>query len=188
MPGHVLSIRPGLIVGPHDPTDRFTYWPRRVARGGDVLAPGRPERAVQIIDARDLAEWTVRMAAAGRTGIYNATGPETALSMGRLLEECRSVSGSDARFVWMREAFLQEHGVAPWSEVPLWVPEKAEHAGFSAVSCAKAISAGLTFRALADTVRDTLAWDATLPVEREPRAGLTAERELELLTAWRDRG
>ena len=185
MPGRVLNARPGLIVGPHDPTDRFTYWPRRVAQGGAVLAPNRPEHGTQIIDVRDLAEWMVTMAEQRRVGIYNATGQEYRLTIGQVLNESRSVSGSDTRFVWVSERFLLDAGVQPWSEVPLWVPaEDPENAGFDAVDCAKAIGAGLRFRPLAETIRDTLAWDATLPADRELRAGLTREREAELLAAW----
>jgi 2'-hydroxyisoflavone reductase len=186
MPGRVLNVRPGLIIGPHDPTDRFTYWPRRIARGGEVLAPGSPEGAVQVIDARDLAEWTVRMVEGGKTGVYNATGPENPLTMRSVLETCRAVSGSDATLTWVDEEFLLNAGVAPWTELPLWVPAREESmAGFSAVNCGKAIAAGLTFRPLADIVRDTLAWDATRPADREMRAGLKPEREAEVLAAWR---
>jgi 2'-hydroxyisoflavone reductase len=188
MPGRVLNIRPGLIVGPHDPTDRFTYWPVRVARGGEVLAPGRPERHVQVVDVRDLAEWTVRMVEARQTGVYNATGPEYSLTMGQLLDVCRAVSGSDARFSWVGEDFLAEKEVGPWMEVPLWIPESdPDAAGFSDVDCGKAIAAGLSFRDLAETVRATLAWDATRPRDVERRAGLKAEREAELLRAWHER-
>jgi 2'-hydroxyisoflavone reductase len=188
MPGRVLTIRPGLIVGPHDPTDRFTYWPHRIAHGGDVLAPGRPEQRTQLIDVRDLAAWIVRMVEAGHVGIYNATGPDYALTIGRLLEECKAVSGSDAHFVWVAERFLLDAGVTPWSEVPLWVPEEdPENKGFASVNCSKAIGAGLRFRPLADTVRDTLTWDATRPADLERRAGLKREHEAELLEAWRAR-
>jgi 2'-hydroxyisoflavone reductase len=185
MPGRVLLIRPGLIVGPHDPTDRFTYWPHRVAQGGAVLAPDRPEHGTQIIDVRDLASWIVQIAESRRTGIYNATGPEYPLTFGRLLDDCRVVSGSDARFEWVAERFLLESGVQPWSEVPLWVPaEDPSNAGFDAVDCTRAIAAGLRFRPLAETIRDTLAWDATRPADLDLRAGLKREREAELLAAW----
>ncbi len=185
MPGRVLNVRPGLIVGPHDPTDRFTYWPVRVSRGGDVLAPGRPGRVVQFIDVRDLAEWIVRAVEANLTGVYNAVGPDHALSMGYVLDQCKSVSGSNARFVWVDETFLTEAGITPWSEMPLWIPESApESVGFFAFDCRKAISAGLTFRPPTDTIRDTLAWDATRPADRDWRAGLKPEREAELLAAW----
>jgi 2'-hydroxyisoflavone reductase len=183
MPGRTLTIRPGLIVGPYDPTDRFTYWPHRVARGGAVLAPGRPERPVQFIDARDLAGWTVRMAEAGRTGAYHATGPAGPLPMRELLETSKAVSESDATFTWVRDEFLTRQGAEAWSQVPLWAPE-AEAPGLSSVNCGKAQAAGLTFRPLADTVRDTLAWDATRPVDWTWQAGLTPERETELLAAW----
>ena len=197
MPGRVLSIRAGLIVGPHDPTDRFTYWPYRVAQGGDVLAPGRPERPVQFVDGRDLADGNLRMAASRRAGVYNATGPDDELTMGRLLEECKAVSGSDARFVWVDEAFLLEREVGPWMELPLWIPEtQTEMAGFMRVSCKRAIADGLTFRPLSETIQATLDWNAARPelrlAERDygvplPRAGMKPERERELLEAWRTR-
>ena len=196
LPGRVLNIRPGLIVGPHDYSDRFTYWPRRVLRGGDVLAPGRPEHRTQIIDVRDLAEWIVRMVEARQVGVYNATGPDYPLTIGRLLDECKAVTGSDARFIWVSERFLLDAGVQPWIEVPLWVPEEdPANAGFDSINCVKAISAGLRFRPLADTIRDTLQWDATRMDNEEvnpsrvlqPRAGLKREREAELLEVWRAR-
>jgi nucleoside-diphosphate-sugar epimerase len=188
MPGRVLNARPGLIVGPHDPTDRFTYWPRRVAQGGAVLAPNRPEHGTQIIDVRDLADWMIAMAEERRVGIYNATGPEYHLTIGHVLDESKAVSGSDARFVWVSERFLLDAGVQPWGQVPLWVPEEdPDNAGFDSVDCTKAIDAGLHFRPLAETIGDTLAWDATLPADRELRAGLTREREAELLQAWHNR-
>jgi len=188
MPGHVLTVRPGLIVGPHDPTDRFTYWPHRVARGGDVLAPAPPGNQVQFIDARDLAAWTLRMVEAGVAGVYNATGPDYTLTMGDVLGACKSVSGSDARFVWAGESFLLEEGVEPWMGLPLWIPEQDDSMrGLDAVDCHKAIGAGLTFRPLAETVRDTLAWDATRPSDAVRGAGLSLERETELLRKWRER-
>lgn len=183
--GRVLVVRPGLIVGPYDPTDRFTYWPHRVARGGEVLAPGRPDRPVQFIDARDLAGWIIRMAEAGRVGTYNATGPDAPLAMGRLLEECRAAAGGDATFTWVGDEFLLAQEVGAWMELPLWIPESAaDHAGFLAVNCGRAIAAGLTFRPLRETVRDTLAWDATRPADHDWQAGLRPERETELLVAW----
>ena len=185
MPGRVLSVRAGLIVGPFDYSDRFTYWPRRVREGGEVLAPGSPERQVQFIDARDLSEWIVRMAEARRAGTYNATGPDYNLTMGGLLEECRRATRTDARFVWVDEKFLLEAGLAPWMEVPLWMPEDDEtNRYFLSVSVARAIAAGLTFRPLAETIRDTLAWDAARPSDTERRAGLDRAREREVLDAW----
>ena len=138
---------PGLIVGPHDYSDRFTYWVRRVAQGGEVLAPAHPDWHTQIIDVRDLAEWTLHMVEQRQTGVYNATGPEYDLTFGDLLDTCRTVSGSDARFTWVSEAFLVENEVTPWSELPLWIPQSdPDMLGFSDVSCAKAIAAGLAFR------------------------------------------
>lgn len=187
MPGRVLAARPGLIVGPHDPTDRFTYWPARIAQGGEVLAPGKPGAPVQFIDARDLAAWTVGMVESGATGIYNSTGPDYSLGMGPFLEACTAVAGSDARLTWVSEEYLLGAGVAPWSELPLWVPEK-DSAGFSTVDCGRAIAAGLTFRSLAETIRDTLAWDAARAHDAPPGAGISREREAELLRGWHERG
>ncbi|MCI0580200.1 MAG: SDR family oxidoreductase [Chloroflexi bacterium] len=180
MPGRVLTVRPGLIVGPHDPTDRFTYWPWRVAQGGQVLAPGRPDHQAQIIDVRDLAEWNLRLIEAGQTGLYNATGPDYPLTLGQVLDTSRQVSQSDATFTWVDETFLLAAGVQPWIELPLWLPGE-EYAGLHHVEVGKAVAAGLTFRPLPDTVRDTLAWAQTRPADHQWRAGLPPEREQELL-------
>ncbi len=182
MPGRVLNVRPGLISGPHDPTDRFTYWPRRVAGGGEVLSPDRPEHQVQYIDVRDLASWMVKMAAGCQTGTYNATGPDYILQMGKLLEECEAIGGGGAEFVWVSEEFLEENGVEPFTEMPLWVPR--EYAGMMEVDCGRAIGAGLTFRPVSETVRDVLEWDARR-TGSDPAAGLETGRERELLSAWR---
>ncbi|MBX3014865.1 MAG: NAD-dependent epimerase/dehydratase family protein [Caldilineaceae bacterium] len=182
MPGRVLTIRPGLIVGPHDPTDRFTYWPVRVARGGAVLAPGEPSQAVQFIDVRDLAAWTIRMVEAKATGVYNATGPATTLPMQRFLAACNQVGGAQANLLWVDEPFLTEAKVGAFVELPLWVP--AAMAGLEQINCGKAIAAGLTFRPLATTIGDTLTWHATRPTDHSWRAGLSATREAELLQAW----
>jgi 2'-hydroxyisoflavone reductase len=178
-----LIIRPGLIVGPHDPTDRFTYWPVRVARGGDVLAPQKPDAAIQIIDVRDLAEWIIRLIDANASGTYNATGPNYELTLGKLLEVSKQVSGSDANFRWASVDFLNRHKVEAWSDMPVWVPDDEEGAGFSRVDVSRAVDAGLTFRSLEETVRDTLEWANTRPSEHQWRAGLTAEKEQELLAA-----
>jgi len=187
-PGRALVLRPGLIVGPCDPTDRFTYWPHRIAQGGEVLAPGRPGRAVQFIDVRDLAEWTIRMVEAGQTGIYNALGPASPLEMRVLLESCKTVAGSDAHFTWIDEQFLKDQQVGEWIETPLWVPESdPANRGFFALSIEKALAAGLTFRPLIDTIRTTLEWDATREESRVWRAGLTHQREEELLRLWKDK-
>ncbi|MCW5852522.1 MAG: SDR family oxidoreductase [Anaerolineae bacterium] len=185
MPGRVLTLRPGLIVGPYDPTDRFAYWPLRVAEGGRLLAPGRPGYPTQVIDVRDLAEWNIRLVEQGQTGLYNATGPDYPLTLGEVIDTARSISGSDARPVWVSEEFLLAEGVQPWSELPLWVPESnPQYAGFSKVNVDKAIQTGLAFRPLADTVRDTLIWERTRPTDRQRRAGMTREREAALLQKW----
>ncbi len=198
MHGRVLVSRPGLIVGPHDPTGRFTYWPRRVAEGGEVLAPGEPNRCVQFIDARDLAEWIVSASEKGFRGVYNTNGPEHPLMMGALLDECKRVSQSDAGFTWVSDEFLEEEGVGQWTELPLWLSQNSgeEHAGFMAIDSSKAIAAGLRFRALAETIRDTLEWLAETPQDfieessgglKRASAGLSRERESELLRAWHER-
>lgn len=185
LPGRTLIVRPGMIVGPHDPSDRFTYWPARVARGGDVLVPGRPEQGFELIDVRDLAEWNVRAVEAGRTGAYNASGPDYPLTMQEVLAACRAVSGSDARFVYVNAAFLKAQDVEPETIHAWYIPEEEEQFRYVwNVSCDRAIADGLTYRPLADTIRDTLAWNADRPADREWRVGLTPEREQELLQAW----
>ncbi len=187
LPGRVLVVRPGLIVGPRDPTDRFTYWPARVARGGEVLAPGDGSDPVQIADVRDLAAWMVAMAERRETGTFNAVGPASPLSMRELLLACRRAPGSDARLAWVPLAFLEKSGLRPWVDLPAWLPGAGEDAGFARVSAARAIARGLRFRPVEETARDTLAWWRSLPEERRarPRAGLSPEREAETLAAWR---
>jgi len=186
LPGRTLIVRPGLIVGPHDPSNRFTYWPHRVAQGGDILAPGAPGQSLRfIVDVRDLAAWIVRMAEEAITGVFNAKGPNYLLTMGELLAACKVASGSDARFVWVSEEFLLEQGVGPWMELPLWLP--ASMRAINGARGDKAFTAGLTFRPIAETVRDTLAWDATLPLDTERRASMAREREGELLARWTTR-
>lgn len=175
-------IRPGLIVGPHDPTNRFTYWVTRVARGGDVLAPSGPEFPVQVIDARDLAEWTLRLGEANTGGVYNATGPDYALTLGAILTTARGAAQSDANFIWASEEFLLANKVTPWSDMPLWVPSEV---AIHLVDVARALAAGLTFRPIETTVRDTLTWARSEPAPDPPPAGLTAEREAELLAVLR---
>ena len=170
-----LVVRPGLIVGPHDPTGRFTYWPHRVARGGDVLGPGSRDDPVQFIDVRDLAGWIVRATGAGFSGIFNATG-ET-MRFADLLDECRQATGSDARFAWVPSKTLLDAGVEEWMGVPLWIVSPGwEAANRAAVT--KAVEAGLTFRPLVETVLSAL--HEAEPVEG---VGLTPERERELLAA-----
>jgi 2'-hydroxyisoflavone reductase len=182
-PGRALLVRPGLIVGPYDPSDRFTYWPHRLSRGGEVLAPGDPQAAVQFVDVRDIAAWTVEATEAGLSGPYNVTGPEYRLSMEQFLETCRQVCGRPAKFQWVSDEFLAEHNVAPYTEMPLWLP--AEYAGMNTANCQKAIAAGLRFRPLAETIADTLEWVATRPADHQWRGGMSVEREAELLQSWR---
>lgn len=187
-PDAALVIRPGLIVGPFDPTDRFSYWPIRISDGGEVLAPGDPDRQVQVIDARDLANWTVDCVERGTTGTFNATGPATRLTMREMLEACREGTASDATFTWVDESFLEAEGVGPWMEVPLWLPASdTDTRGMLAVSIDRAVHAGLTFRPLAETARDTLAWHRSRPAGTQLKAGLQPEREHELLEKWRAR-
>ena len=197
MPGRVLQIRPGLIVGPHDYSERFTYWPRRIGQGGEVLAPGEPTERVQFIDVRDLANWTIHMVEARQTGVYNATGPDYPLTMGQFLTTCQTALDSDATTTWVDESFLLQAGVNPWTELPLWLPTTTnpEFAGFQAVDCSKALAAGLTFRPLTHTIHDTRAWDAErdrvaeqADMQRaEQPTTLSRERESELLQAWHRR-
>jgi 2'-hydroxyisoflavone reductase len=174
-----IVVRPGLIVGPHDPTGRFTYWPHRVARGGEVLAPGPPERLTQAIDVRDLGEWLVALCEQGTTGTFNATHPGFAWSA--LIDACRAVSGSDAEVTWVPEAFLLEHEVGQWMELPLWIADPTMTGAVEA-DVARALGAGLTFRPLEETARGALE-DA----ETTDAAGLAPEREAELLAAWHGR-
>ena len=176
-------VRPGLIAGPHDTTDRFPYWPRRMARGGEVLAPGDPTAPAQLIDARDLADWMLSLIERGVTGTFNATGPAGPLTLGDCLERIRRAVGGNARLTWVSEEFLKAQGVEPWMQMPLWLPT-ADRA-FAAVSIARALTAGLRIRPLEDTARDTLAWERSLvPDPRPTSPAITAEREAELLEAW----
>jgi 2'-hydroxyisoflavone reductase len=175
-------LRPGLIVGPGDRTDRFTYWPVRVARGGDVLAPGDGTDPVQVIDVRDLGEWTVHCLEAGVAGTYNADGPPGELDMRSVLAQCLRAADGDARLRWAPTAFLESQGVEPWSDLPLWVPAGSEFAGAAEVNVDRALAAGLRSRPLADTVEATLAWFIAERGLQDPlRAGMSAERERELL-------
>jgi 2'-hydroxyisoflavone reductase len=172
-------VRAGLIVGPFDPTDRFTYWPRRIARGGAVLGPGNPDAPVQFVDARDLAAWLVKLALDGPGGTFNATGPAEPLTFATLLERARTATGSDADLVWVDDEQVLAAGVEPWSELPLWLPG-TEHAGMARADISKALAAGLTFRPAEETVADTLAWDLTVAGDRPT---LAPEREQEILAA-----
>jgi 2'-hydroxyisoflavone reductase len=189
--GRLLNVRAGLLVGPHDPSNRFTYWPVRMARGGEVLAPGDPDAPAQFIDARDLAEWVLDQAGRLGTGTYNVTGAP--LPLRQVLEVCREVSGSSARMSWVDGAFLQEQGVGPWLEMPLWLPASV---GSLVAPTDRALAAGLRVRPLVETVRDTLDWARGEPVPSQqvdaggrvrPLGGLAPEKEAEILEAWHSR-
>jgi 2'-hydroxyisoflavone reductase len=172
-------VRAGLIVGPFDPTDRFTYWPRRLAAAGTVLAPGDPGAPVQFVDARDLATWLVQLALSGPGGTFNATGPAEPLSFGALLDRAAAAVGSAADVRWVDEQQVLDAGVQPWSELPLWLPG-ADYAGMARADISRAVAAGLRFRPLEETVADTLAWDRTVAGGRPT---LAREREQEILAA-----
>lgn len=195
LPGRVLSVRAGLVAGPHDPTNRFTYWVTRLARGGDVLAPEPRDQPVQLVDARDLAAWILDAAARGEHGVFNATGPERPLTLETALDEIRDAVNPEARLVWVAERFLLDAGVEPWQELPLWLAPGANpaEAGFLAIDASKAIAAGLRFRPLAETARDTLAWTRSVQPQAKDvglatgPAGLAPERERALLGAWKRR-
>jgi len=180
-----LIIRPGLVVGPHDYTDRFTYWPWRIDQGGEVLAPGDPDQPIQVVDARDQGEWIVRLVAQKRSGVYNSVGPEHPLSMRAFLEACQAVSHAAAQLTWIDEAWLIDHKVEPFQDLPLWV--EAKDAAFYTVSNRRAIAAGLTCRPIAETIHDTLTWAKTRPADHAWRYGLPREREAELLKLWHQR-
>ena len=171
-------VRAGLIVGPYDPTDRFTYWPRRIAAGGETLAPGDPEAPTLFVDARDLAAFLVQLALHGPGGVFNATGPAQPLTMRALFEQLRDALGSDAAFTWLDDETLLAAEVEPWTGLPLWLPGD-DYAGMAKADISRAVDAGLTFRPLAETARDTQAWDAAEPGERPT---LSRERETEILT------
>jgi 2'-hydroxyisoflavone reductase len=182
-PGRSANVRAGLLVGPHDPTDRFTYWPRRVAQGGEVLAPAPPDRPVQFVDARDLGAWLVTLAESRTAGAFNATGPP--LPLAELLDSCKRVSGGDATIRWVDEDFLLEQEVEQWMELPLWLAQsEAEWAHMQEADVSRALAAGLTFRPLDETVRDTLVWAQARESQRTAEGvGLAPEREAELLAA-----
>lgn len=183
-PGKTLVIRPGYIVGPGDETDRFTYWPVRVERGGEVLAPGSPSDPMQIIDARDLAEWTIRMVEQGTVGTFNAVGPKSRLSMGRMLSDMKKTTNSDARFTWVNDEFLKAQKII--DDFPIWTSTKGSEISYLTTNINKALKHGLTFRSLSDTTKATLEWFRKQTPERQlrMRAGIRPQREAEVLAAW----
>jgi 2'-hydroxyisoflavone reductase len=191
MPGRVTAIRPGLIVGPLDPTGRFTHWPWRLSEGGEVLGPGDGTTPVQWIDARDLAAWIVHVVEHGTTGTMNALGPAQRISMKEVLDACNAAAGGKATITWVDAAFLDAQRVEPWSELPMWIDAHGDFAGFGTMSNARATAAGLVFRPIAETAKDTLAWLATLPDDERVKlrsSGITREKEAAVLAAWKARG
>jgi 2'-hydroxyisoflavone reductase len=179
MPEHACILRPGLLVGPHDPTGRFTWWVQRVLRGGAVLCPGASSAPLQFIDARDAAAFMLQQAQAASRGVFNLTGPLAPLTMGAFFEQVRAALNPRATLHWIDEAALLAAGVEPWSELPLWVP--ADTAGLHAVDTSRARSAGLQCRAIDETLRDTAAWVASGAAPAVASVGLSPEREAALL-------
>ncbi len=188
--GRTNVVRPGLIMGPGDETDRFTYWPVRIHRGGEVLAPGDPSDPIQIIDVRDLTEWMIRMAETGHTGVFNGVGPATPRPLAELLYGIRAVTTAETTFTWVNFDFLTGIGIRPYSDMPVWMPPTEGRQGFARFDLTPEVEAGLTFRPLAVTARDTLDYHFSRPAERQAqlRAGISAQREAEVLAAWHARG
>ncbi len=199
MPGRVTSIRPGLIIGPGDPTGRFSHWPTRLAAGGDVLAPGDGTTPTQYVDGRDLGAWIIRVIEDRTLGTMNALGPASPVTIKAVLDTCNATLGNKARLVWVDADFLAKHDVSGWSEMPMWIDNRGDAAGFGTLSNARALRAGLTFRPIADTARDTLAWlDAAsrddapdgLTAEQRTKArssGIAPDKEARVLAAWKAR-
>ncbi len=179
-----LIVRPGLIVGPHDPTDRFTYWVRRFSQGGQVLVPGRSDYPVQFIDVRDLAGWMMKMVESKVSGVMNATGPEKALTMEEFIGGLEDVIPSSGNAQWVSEAFLQSQEVKEWTELPLWISDATGWQGFTTINVSRAVAQGLTCRPLPETILDTLKWDRTRRQEGDLKAGLSRDREFELRRKW----
>lgn len=190
MRGRCTVIRPGLIVGPMDRSDRFTYWPVRIAQGGEVLTPESPDVVTQVIDVNDLAMFIVRCAERNIIGTFNATSPAEELTMGEIFETCKKVSGSDATFTYVSHDFMAEKELQEWSDIPVYVFLGGPEAGHPFIDVSKALQQGLTFRPISETIRDTLNWWTTVSQERKDRpmrSGLTAEREQEALAAWHEK-
>ena len=189
-PGINTIIRPCLIVGPLDRTDRFTWWPARIAQGGEVLAPDKPDDPCQFIDSRDLAEWMVRMAETRAFGLYNAIGPEKPLTIAEMLYGVKAITTAGAQFTWVPWEFLKAQGVRPWRHMTVWQPPYGATAGYQRRNASKAIAKGLTFRPLAVTAKDTLDWHHTRPAREQAATlngeinGLGMRREAEALAAW----
>ncbi|MEZ6197571.1 MAG: NAD-dependent epimerase/dehydratase family protein [Planctomycetota bacterium] len=184
MPGRVANIRPGLIVGYRDTTERFSHWPLRVAKGGEVLAPGEPQWGQQYIDVKDLARFIVDAIERKLAGTFNALGPVAPTPMKTLLETSKKVSGSDARFTWVDLPFLEKNELRPWVELPSWSPPPKGKDRPVICSNEKAVKAGLTFRPLEDTIKDVIEWERVRPAGRRRTAAIGPDRERELLEAW----
>lgn len=187
MPGRVANIRPGLIIGPGDPTGRFTHWPTRMADGGEVLVPGDGTTPVQYIDGRDLGAWIVRVIEDSTTGIYNALGPETRVTMKDAMEACNRAAGGKAQLTWVPNDFLTKQNVSGWGDMPMWI-DLSDMPGFGTNQNKRAIAKGLAFRPLEDTARDTLAWLETLPEDERKKArssGIKRDKEEAVLAAWK---
>lgn len=178
-PDRSIVLRCGLIVGPYDPTDRFTYWPVRINQGGEVLVPSPPDMQVQFIDARDLADFILRSSAERESGVYNTTGPAKRLSMQEFFDVCVAETVNKTSLTWVSEEFIISNDVG---HIPMWTP--TDWRGIFAANCTKAINKGLRFRPISETVRDTLAWHATLPADYEMKVGLRPQKEKELLAKW----
>jgi 2'-hydroxyisoflavone reductase len=190
MPGRVANVRPGLIIGPGDPTGRFTHWPWRMAQGGEVLCPGDGSTPTQYIDGRDLGAWIVKLVEDGTAGVFNAVGPERRITMKEILEACNAAGGNQATLTWVDAAFLEQQEVSPWGELPMWFDARGEMAGFGTISNARAVAAGLTFRPILDTAKDTLAWLPAVPDDKRQRfssSGIGRDKEAKVLAAWRAR-
>ena len=189
-PDKAIVVRPGLIVGPGDYSDRFSYWPIRIFGGGEVMAPGDPDDPVQFIDCRDLGEWYIRLVEAKAVGTYNGVGPRSAMSIAGMLYGIRAAVDNEISFTWVDADFLEKHEVQPWMEMTVWVPPVGEYAGFSSSSIQRGLDTGLSFRPLADTAKATMDYWNSLPEDRraEPKAGLSAEKEKKVLAAWHARG
>jgi len=196
MPERVTNVRPGLIVGPRDPTGRFTHWPTRLAGGGEVIGPGDGTTPTQWIDGRDLAAWIVTLIERRTTGVYNALGPVERTTMKAALDACNHAGGDRATITWVDDEFLDHEGVSAWQDLPMWIPAKGDMAGFGTLANARAVAAGLTFRPILDTARDTLDWvahladDPEVPADKRDRitsSGIARDRELAVLAKWHAR-
>ncbi len=187
MPGRTLIIRPTYVIGPHDHTDRFTYWLTRTAKGGEMIAPGSPDENLRVIDGRDLAEWTIRLVEARQTGVYNGVGPDYDLTFGEVLETAKKLSGSDAEFVWVSQEFAEENELLG-NTMPLWNPGP-DYAGMRKSSNEKSVTAGLTYRSMEEVIKETLEWRAAASEDAITyQVGIDPEKEAELIEKWKARG